>query len=365
MTESSNLPTPAPQEHRVQFQKAVETVKGSRAGKELARVLKVVDDRVRRFVTKKPENAVKMLEIESQLDDPRKADKAVDRLKQAGAQVTSSGEDTVATAFLEDWPSLPYPTMVVKGEAHDVLEAHDDDRDGPDPDANPEPPPQTPVVKSDAHDVVIAPPDTSSQQTDTRLDGKSEAVPITLPEEDRVKEAILDSVVEAAQHAVFRSHGAALVNMSEAQVGQQEVANKLPDYYYHVTVDDIIDRTSRTTDLPANMKGLVVTGYSATLYKDREKERAVEAFIRARVNTRKLALLVFSDSLPNSNLFHDASLPWFNGPFQNDDSVWSIRSGEGGATSLVRHDTKYEILKDPTPREQITWVEKETIQFGK
>lgn len=188
--------------------------------------------------------------------------------------------------------------------------------------------------------------------------GPSETAPL---KETQIKNAVL-----ALRRAVSLSQGAALVNMGESGLDQVEMARRLPNYYQLVTVEEILER--KVWGIPKEKKGLVVTGYSKDFLEDLLEERKVESFIRAQVNNRggtvggDFCLLVLSDSLPSGDVFHDANLPWFNGPFQGGDSVWSIKPLERGVL-LIRHDLKHEMVRDPKPHYVETWVIKQEIPF--
>ena len=112
---------------------------------------------------------------------------------------------------------------------------------------------------------------------------------------------------------------------------------------------------------------MVVTGYSRDLYQEPRKEAAVEAWIRAQANTLgsnegKFSIVVLSGSMPDEQLFHDSSLPWYNGPFQGSDCVWSIES-DAGRVKLIRHDSKSKIVREPSIREVVSWVNKSEFLY--
>ena len=70
--------------------------------------------------------------------------------------------------------------------------------------------------------------------------------------------------------------------------------------------------------------------------------------------------LVLSDSLPHTEILHNASLPWFNGPFQDDDCVWSVRETPQGL-ELVRHKRSSEIVREGGKiKKDVKWIDVET-----
>jgi len=96
--------------------------------------------------------------------------------------------------------------------------------------------------------------------------------------------------------------------------------------------------------LPAGTNGLLVTGYSATILDqgERENENRLQAAIRAKFNSyldSPFSLLVLSETLPNKSFEH-ISLPWYNGPFQ-PNTTWSIEPlgplDEVSGFSLTQH----------------------------
>lgn len=158
-----------------------------------------------------------------------------------------------------------------------------------------------------------------------------------------------------------------MVNVGDLEMDQAEIVSNLPDYFYHLTVEDIL---RGEPDVPQDKTALVVTGYSRDLYYKRDDENRVEAFVRntaanRNINKGEFAVLVLSDSLPNENVFQDAFLPWFNGPFQDiDDPVWSARPlASGSGVELIHHNLKSEILREPKIREVKSWIEAEKFQF--
>jgi hypothetical protein len=185
-------------------------------------------------------------------------------------------------------------------------------------------------------------------------------------EKPRSKEGLTDVVARVATFAVNRSRGAALINMSEVEISQEEAIESLPTYYHHVSVQDILEGKA---EMPRAKTALVVTGYSRDFYQKREEEDRIESFIRGTANMRNLnagefSLLVLSDSLPDEGVFHNPSLPWFNGPFQGDDSVWSIRhSSSSPRIELIRHNLKSETIREPKVGKVKNWVDKQTILF--
>jgi len=183
-------------------------------------------------------------------------------------------------------------------------------------------------------------------------------------EKPKVKESLSEVAVRALDFAVSRSRGAALVNLAESGLDQEEVVNRLPDYYHHVSVQDILGEKAK---VPKEKRALVVTGYSREYYSKREEENTIQSFIRASVRNLSagvFAVLVLSDSLPDEDIFRNASLPWYNGPFQGDDTVWSIKALPlGSGIELVRHNLKSEIVRTPKIREVKKWEDKQTIQF--
>lgn len=184
-------------------------------------------------------------------------------------------------------------------------------------------------------------------------------------EKSRLKESPNQVIANAVTFAVSHSRGAALIDMNAAEINQEEVVDVLPDYYHHVTIQDILEGKAV---VPREKPALVVTGYSREFYS-REEEDRIESFIRATANMRNLnsgefSLLVLSDSLPNEDVFHNSSRPWFNGPFQGDESVWSIRRPSSGLKiELVQHDLKSEIVREPKVKIIKTWVDKQIIPF--
>ena len=80
--------------------------------------------------------------------------------------------------------------------------------------------------------------------------------------------------------------------------------------------------------------------------------------------TEDSLVLVLSDSLPHVEFLHNASLPWFNGPIQDDDCVWSVRETASGV-DLVRHNRSYEIMREGEKvREAIKWIDTEITPFS-
>lgn len=142
--------------------------------------------------------------------------------------------------------------------------------------------------------------------------------------------------------ATHMSHGAAIVEVSSLPYTQDEIASALLPTFYKVSVDDIL---SHILIVPEDANGLVVTGYSDKLFHEQngDVERRIQGAIRAAHNERfmekNLAVIVLSDTLPNINVFHNATMPWFNGPFEGDDAVWSLKQGEYGF-ELVRFERK-------------------------
>ncbi len=171
----------------------------------------------------------------------------------------------------------------------------------------------------------------------------------------------LKSTKLALQFALWRSRGAALVNVGN--VRQSEIAEMFPDYQV-ISVKEVLNQY---VGIPSEVRGLLVTGYSSALFAQREQEDRVQRFVRALAETRgtnegKLEVLVLSDTLPNPDFLHLSTLPWFNGPFQGDDSVWSLRPSSSGC-ELVQHDRVSHHVRDPKPKHVSSWIDKQTIQF--
>lgn len=182
-------------------------------------------------------------------------------------------------------------------------------------------------------------------------------------EESQPKENLGKAAARAANFAVSRSSRAALINMGKAGVSQEELVENLPDYYHHVPVRKILDRSAV---VPKDKTALVVTGYSEDFRNRPEEEESIEAFVRAEAAIRELhagkfSVLVLSSSLPRKDIFSNSSFRWFNGPFQGEDSVWSIRCLPDAEAELVRHDLKTEIIRDPKPKRVRTWIDKQTF----
>src|SRR3990172_9254412 len=113
---------------------------------------------------------------------------------------------------------------------------------------------------------------------------------------DQQREARLGLLSNVLQVAIRRSRGAAVVNLGS--MSQIQAISRLPAYFHHVTVDDILNRRG---NVPVEKSALVVTGYSGRYYHQIEQEDRIEAFIRAVATTRgvndgRFSVLVLSDS---------------------------------------------------------------------
>lgn len=136
------------------------------------------------------------------------------------------------------------------------------------------------------------------------------------------KEDILARASRALNTAVSLSKGAAIVNIGSSGLLVEQLAGRLAGYS-HFSINDIL---TGVKELPEEARGLVVSGYSSGIYQDPNQERKIEAFIRAKANMRgvndgQFQVLVLSEDLPKPQILHDPDLPWYNGPFQGDDSV--------------------------------------------
>jgi hypothetical protein len=173
------------------------------------------------------------------------------------------------------------------------------------------------------------------------------------------KEQTADNINEALLMAVRMSRGAAIVNVADLPFSQDEIASALSPQYYQMSVEKILTSTVR---IPEESIGIVLTGYTRKLYENSDQENRVEAVVRSEHNMRlasrhNLNVLILSDSLPDENVFHNSFLPWFNGPFQGDDSVWSIQQSTTGVElTRYRRETK-------TPREAASWVPNRIVPF--
>lgn len=169
--------------------------------------------------------------------------------------------------------------------------------------------------------------------------------------ESEAKKALMEVTIKALHLALKHSHGAALVNLAESAESQEEIVDHLPEYFHHVTVAEILEKKAL---VPAEKKGLVVSGYSWDFYVDKDKEERIEAFVRTVANMRRcyegrFQILVLMNGLPEEKIWCNADLPWFNGPFE-DEAVWSIRPmPQGSGVELIQH--KLEIKE----RRSRTW----------
>ena len=168
------------------------------------------------------------------------------------------------------------------------------------------------------------------------------------------KDVPAEIVARAVLTAVRLSGGAAIVNVGEISTDQNEIIEKLPPGYQHVTVQKILD--GKTEPLTGGLIGLVVTGYTSDLYDNHPNETEVQDYVRSNA-IGGLKVIVVTSSLPNENIF-DVSLPWYNGPF-DERSVWSITtSGKPNADfQIVNHKLEREVVKDPKPHWNNHWAE--------
>lgn len=180
------------------------------------------------------------------------------------------------------------------------------------------------------------------------------------------KQELLAKTSLAVEIAVRQSRGTAIVNINESGVTQAEIAHRLSADYFIVTVGDIVNKKINFYELPKDIKGILVTGYSDAVIKNEENEKRLQSFVRAAAfergsNAGRFSVVVLSDTLPDTE-FMRATLPWFNGPFDGADSVWSIKKAEGDV-SLIRHNRKEEIIREPKLRKAIFWIEKSTTRI--
>lgn len=179
-----------------------------------------------------------------------------------------------------------------------------------------------------------------------------------------IQETISDKAAHAVLTALRISRGKAIVHVDN--LSQGEIVSRLPGGFHRSTVEELIARQSR---LPREAQGWVVTGYSEKIIGESiERENLLQSIIRAQAtmhpNYHHLQLLVLSDSLPAINIF-DASLPWYNGPFAGDESVWTISQNDQ-AVSLTRHalDEQIEVVGEHNkPQRTVKWVSGEQRIF--
>ena len=150
-----------------------------------------------------------------------------------------------------------------------------------------------------------------------------------------------------------KSGGTAIINVGDTD--QPKVVETLGLTYEHWTTEDIL--TGKISPTPLDKKGLVVSGYDATV--DEEKENLLQAVVRQEAfrresNRRMFSVVVLSSSLPDPNVF-DASKPWFNGPFE-DNTSWTVAIAEG-VVKISQHKLKR------NPEGQKVWVEKEVTEL--
>lgn len=158
----------------------------------------------------------------------------------------------------------------------------------------------------------------------------------------------INAVAQALQMAVSQSHGAAIVNVGEIGIHQNNLIDGLPENYHPVDTKEIFSGHAK---MPNDKTALVVTGYTKFPDYKKMQEQRIQQFVRATAAMRNLnegqfSVLVLSDSLPDENIFNDASLPWFNGPFRDEGSVWSVRI-QPNSIELIKFRPRSEILRDP------------------
>lgn len=172
----------------------------------------------------------------------------------------------------------------------------------------------------------------------------------------------ISRIAQALQIAVFQSHQAAIVHVGEVGIHQNDLTNGLPEHYYHVSTKEIF---SGHAEIPDDKTALVITGYTRFAGYQKMREEVIQNFVRATAAMRSLhegnfSIVILSDSLPNENIFGNASLPWFNGPFRREGAVWSIKLQDTGV-ELTRYKPEVKILGNP-PEKILSWVETQRIQ---
>lgn len=150
------------------------------------------------------------------------------------------------------------------------------------------------------------------------------------------KEVPLPAMLKSIRYALSRSQGAAILNTSESGIPIDRIAEALSDRYQHATVGEIIDGG---VSIDTGKRGLLVSGYHAHL--EPSDHRDLQSFIRQVAFERGVVsgrydVLVVSDGMPSPYVFHEADMPWMNGPFQGPDAVWSVQARDGNSV-LVRH----------------------------
>lgn len=185
----------------------------------------------------------------------------------------------------------------------------------------------------------------------------------TPPDAGSFQESPFNNVPQILDTALYRSRGAAIVNIGPIE--QSEITRRLPNYY-HISVEDILKNPPQVSK---EAQGIVVSGYSDKCMENEEQEKMIQAYIRSiafnrDVNLGSFNVLVLSTSLPDID-YKKENLPWYNGPFQGDDSVWTLAQEESGM-KLTRHDIQTEYIRDGKGRvveRHPHWIDKDSSFF--
>lgn len=167
-----------------------------------------------------------------------------------------------------------------------------------------------------------------------------DGIPLESTDETRREdEALVTAAKNALQEALFRSRGAAIVDVASLPVSPSMLAEGMP-HYQDASMAGLSEGSVHIHD---KARGIIITDYQGGEVIDMDKERKAQAAIRSLafargVNEGKFSILVLTKILPDAKIFSNPNLPWYNGPFSGPDAVWSVGQAENGSSvELIRH----------------------------
>lgn len=149
---------------------------------------------------------------------------------------------------------------------------------------------------------------------------------------------------QAVDACYRQTHGGAVFVCVPPEANAQELTRRVATQreLFVVDVKDILEKGLRPHEVPADKRGIVLTGYNRSFAEqelkrgvrrgsDQGPENTIENFVRAYHGNNGMQdkqIIVLSNELPNPEVFENGEFWWYNGPFQTD-AVWEITTTKG------------------------------------
>jgi hypothetical protein len=195
---------------------------------------------------------------------------------------------------------------------------------------------------------------------------QSQMTPIVPPSEIPAKPEIPKNPLTDAVEEALKQGRRKVILVCEA--AEQE---KIIKYYQLqkepcvvTSVNELKEKTPKD-HLPHGTNTWIITDYSRhILEEDKNAELQIQSAVRGGMSQKKpWQLIVLTSTLPHEQ-FLGGHFPWFNGPFEIEDPVWSINK-DGNSFVLTKHkiESFWNMEVPDQPVRESKWIEETSSRF--